>query len=70
MFLVRDRIEARHEKIRTFMGSDDAAIAVLLAAADFERTVRRAILALGNTPTKQLRTKVLGASGLRRLCAV
>ena len=56
MFLVHDTLEERQEKIASF---DDPFIAVLLAAADFEWTVRRAILALGSSTTKEIKEKVL-----------
>jgi len=43
---------------------DDPAIAIILAAADFEWTVRRAIVALGSHPTKFIRKKISKLSGL------
>ena len=58
MFLVSDTIQGRHEKIRSFLDKEPA-IAVLLAAADFEWTVRRAILACGRSPMKELREEAL-----------
>jgi hypothetical protein len=64
MFLVSDTPKARHEKIRSFLEREPV-IAVLLAAVDFEWTVRRAILALGNNPTKFIRENVINrTSGL------
>jgi len=54
MFLVTDSIETRQRKIRQFLRRGEPAIAVLLAAADCERTMRRAILSLGTTPTREL----------------
>jgi hypothetical protein len=64
MFLVSDTPKARHEKIRSFLEREPV-IAVLLAAVDFEWTVRRAILALGRNPTKFIRENVINrASGL------
>ncbi len=54
MFLITDGLEARERKIRDFLKKGEPAIAVLLAAADCERTLRRAILSLGTTPTKEL----------------
>ena len=54
MFLINDTMEERHQTIRSFLSSDPM-IAVILAAADFEWTVRRAILALGTLPTKEIR---------------
>jgi hypothetical protein len=58
MFLVSDALEKRQAKIRGFLTAGEPAIAILLAAADCERTVRRAILALGVTPTKELRFRL------------
>ena len=58
MFLVKDTIQKRHEKIRSFL-EVDRAIAVLLAAADWEWTVRRAILACGRSSKKDLRENAL-----------
>jgi hypothetical protein len=55
MFLVNDTIEQRQSKIRSFAHRNEPVIAILLAAADFEWTVRRAILALGKSPTKVIR---------------
>lgn len=54
MFLVNDTREKRTEKIRKFMDLD-ISIAVIIAAADFEWTCRRCILALGKSPTKQMK---------------
>lgn len=54
MFLVTDSLNKRQEKIQVFLQEGEHAIAVLLAAADCERTLRRAILALGVTPTREL----------------
>lgn len=53
MFLINDKQSSRHNKIRKHL-SKDPAIAVILAAADFEWTARRAILALGRSPTKTI----------------
>lgn len=66
MFLVSDTLVSRRTKIRQFM-DDEPAIAVLLAAADFEWTVRRAILLLGHDPNLDIRDGDLHkASGLWR----
>ena len=59
MFLVRDTINERHRCISHFLDSDDASIAVLLAAADFERTMCRAILGLGSSTTPEIKSKIL-----------
>ena len=58
MFLVKDTIQKRHEKILSFLDMEPA-IAVLLAAADFEWTVRRTILACGSSSIKDLREGAL-----------
>lgn len=42
-FLVSDSQESRHERIRSFLTQETTVIAVLLAAVDFEWTVRRVI---------------------------
>jgi hypothetical protein len=59
MFLVKDTIQKRHEKIRSFIEKEPV-IAVLLSAADFEWTVRRVILACGSSPIRDLREHRLG----------
>lgn len=60
MFLVSDSQQSRHDLIKSFLKDDSATIAVILAAIDFEWTIRRAILALGCSPTKHIRLVVLG----------
>jgi hypothetical protein len=65
MFLVNYPCEKRIEKIKGFLGNDeDAPIAILLAAVQFEWVVSRAIMILGNTPTADLRKVVNRTSGL------
>ena len=66
MFLVSDAPENREKRIRSFLTKDDCAIAVLLAAAHFEWSVSRAILALGTKPNKELRTILASCYGLER----
>lgn len=64
-FLVGDNQANRHAKIRGFLNDGEPVIAVLLAAADFEWTVGRAILALGTSPNTDIRSGVLArCSGL------
>jgi hypothetical protein len=58
LFLVSDCRSSREAKIRSFL-QEDPAVAIILAAADFEWTVRRAIVALGHSPTKLIRNEVL-----------
>jgi hypothetical protein len=65
MFLVSDRIGERHQRIERFLGGEEAPIALLLSAADFERTVRRAILGLGSSSTKNIRENVLSHENIR-----
>jgi hypothetical protein len=57
-FLVADKLDDREKRIRGFLGDKEPVIAVLLAAADCERTVRRAILALGTEPIAVIRSMV------------
>ncbi|MEZ5617724.1 MAG: hypothetical protein R3E40_05540 [Rhodocyclaceae bacterium] len=65
-FLVDDKQPERHAKIKSFLANSENAIAVLLAA-DFEWTVRRAILALGTSPNADICSKVLSrCSGLEK----
>lgn len=66
MVFVNDTQEQRHKFIRSFLNRDTAPIAILLAAIDFEWTVKRAILAFGTSPTKNLRTCFRNVYGLRR----
>ena len=58
MFFVTDSQTQRHSRIRSFLNDDSATIAVILAAIDFEWSIRRAILALGSSPTKHIREVV------------
>lgn len=66
MFLVSDDPGAREQRIRGFLTKQDCAIAVLLSAAHFEWIVSRAILALGKTPTRELRIAMAKCHGLDR----
>jgi hypothetical protein len=65
MFLVNDTKEERRKKITGFLDSGEPAVAVLLAAANFEWTVRRTIIALGKSPTARFTT----AGGLLERCS-
>ena len=58
MFLVTDRLENRHRKIRSFL-PDEPVIAILLAAVDFEWTARRAVIAMGTNSNRFIRDNVL-----------
>jgi hypothetical protein len=65
MFQVSYNSERRIKKIRSFLGSDEnAPIAILLAAVQFEWIISRAILALGKSPTLELRKRVNRTTGL------
>jgi hypothetical protein len=67
-FLVDDNQRDRHTKIRSFLTEEAAVIAVLLAAADLEWTLRRAIRALGTAPTADLRDeRISSLNGYKNL---
>lgn len=61
-FLIRDNQQDRHAKIRFFLSTGEPAIAVLLATVDLEWTLRRAILAMGHSPTRTIRRNLLKRS--------
>lgn len=54
MFLVSDGSSAREDRIKQ-IADDDPPLAALLAVIHFEWTVRRAIIALGTSPNKEIR---------------
>ncbi|NLD88685.1 MAG: hypothetical protein GX633_10585 [Clostridiales bacterium] len=58
MFLVNDTLESRQKTIASY----EPFVGVILAAIDFEWTVRRAILALGSSTTKEIKSKTLNAN--------
>ena len=58
MFLATDKLEHRHKKIRSFLPNEPV-IAILLAAVDFEWTIRRAVIALGTSSNRTIRDTVL-----------
>ncbi|HXL58186.1 MAG TPA: hypothetical protein VN958_18120, partial [Chitinophagaceae bacterium] len=62
MFLAGDALNRREQKIRDFVDKEPA-IAVLLAAANFEWTLCRALLFLSKTPNQELRHKIAGVRG-------
>ena len=64
MFTYRETIQKRQEKIESFLTREHSAVAVIMAAANFEWTLRRAILALGKKPTSELRKEINGTSSL------
>lgn len=61
MFLVKDTIKGRHKKICSFLDTSPA-IAILLAAADFEWCINRFIIGLGNVPNRDIRDEILSRS--------
>ena len=65
MFLVNDTKGERRKKITGFLDSGEPAVAVLLAAANFEWTVRRTIIALGKSPTARFTEE----NGIFRHCS-
>ncbi len=73
MFLVNDTIENRRRKILSFIESGESVIAVILAAANFEWTVRRVIIGLGTSTNDKFKgdaglfRKVSGLDGYKRL---
>jgi len=66
MFTYKETIEARRAKIEAFLTKEHSAVAVIMAAANFEWTLRRAILALGKKPTAILRKEIEKTSNLDR----
>lgn len=55
MYYVRDNYQGRRAKILQFRNEQDICIAIILAAADFEWTIRRIILSLSLIPNKIVR---------------
>ena len=67
MFWVGDTLDERHSRITAFVNEDDIVAAVLLAAANFEWTVRRCIIAMSKRPNVEIRdilSKLRGFGGL------
>ena len=66
MFLVHDGRRKRKESVLRF-AAEDVCVGVLLAAADFEWTCRRAIQAMGYGPTEGIRIELFecGDFGIR-----
>jgi len=55
MFYVNDSQDLRHDYIRGFLNEDKTCpVAIILAAVDFEWTIRRVILACGYAPSKEI----------------
>ncbi len=58
MFLIKDSVDDRKKVIESFLRKGQASIALLLSVIDLERTLRRTILALGRTRTKELNAQM------------
>lgn len=63
MFLAGDDIRRRNGRIKQFLRQEPG-IAVLLAAANFEWTICRALLFMSETPNSQLRERIMRVRGL------
>ena len=63
MFKVSDTIEKRHKRFRRYM-KPAPGVVVIIAAAEFEWTVRRAIIAMGSSPNATIRQTLLSRHGL------
>jgi hypothetical protein len=61
MFFVSDNQDERHTFIHELLIEKTASVAIILASIDFEWTLRRAILAMGRSSTKDIRLKVLAS---------
>ena len=66
MFFVSDTLESRQAKILKFLDDGEPVIAALLAAADFEWTVRRAILLLSKDSNREIRKDLEKCSNLKK----
>ena len=58
MFAYSVSIEDRLSKIQRLVSEGDHGIALVVAAADFERTIRRAIVGLASEPTADVRERI------------
>lgn len=67
MFLIKDSPEQRQNKIRSFL-TGEPVVAMLLAAADFEWTVRRAISRFAHKTGNDPGPKFERVSGLKTYC--
>jgi hypothetical protein len=61
MFFINDNQNERHAYILDLLKDKTASVSIILASIDFEWTLRRAILAMGSSSTKVIRTKVLAS---------
>jgi hypothetical protein len=58
VFKVSDSLEDRRDRIQRAIDEGEPAVGFILAAADLERTIRRAIIALSSGPTKEVRETI------------
>lgn len=58
MFKVSDSLDDRRDRIQRAIDEGETAVGFILAAADLERTIRRAIIALSSGPTKDVRETI------------
>jgi hypothetical protein len=58
MFSYSISIEDRLSKLQRLVSEGDHCIALVVAAADFERTMRRAIVGLAAEPTADVRERI------------
>jgi hypothetical protein len=65
MFLVKDSLKKRHSRIRRYLTTSDPAAALYLAAADFEWTISRAIIAGGSNRNTSIRKSLKKSRGVR-----
>lgn len=63
MFKVSETLEKRHTRFRRYLKSDPGVV-VIIAAAEFEWTVRRGIIAMGSSPNATIRRTLLLRHGL------
>lgn len=63
MFLVGEHSVTREARIRALLTAEPP-IAVILAAVNVEWTVRRAVLALGRSPNRDIRQRLVNCHGL------
>jgi hypothetical protein len=66
MFLVHDNRSEGVRRINSLMQSDPS-VGALLAVVHFEWCLRRAIIGLGRKPTKEIRSQLEDAHGIKRL---
>ncbi len=58
MFRYDDPLDVQYKKIQKFLDDEEAVVALIASALNYERIVQRAIIALGTTPTDSFRKKL------------